>query len=71
MADAIHDKAENSGQPRANAEHLLFSGCTPIQTEWKKEDCRISTGTTVDHRGSFHGKCKHTATQELDALVHC
>ncbi|KYN16935.1 hypothetical protein ALC57_10804 [Trachymyrmex cornetzi] len=46
-------------QPLANAEHLLFSGCAPIQTEWKKESHRISTGTTVDHRGSFHRKCKH------------
>jgi len=58
--------AENSGQPPANAEHLLFSGCAPIQTEWKKESHRISTGTTVDHRGSFHRKCKHA--QELDAV---
>ncbi|EGI66222.1 hypothetical protein G5I_05340 [Acromyrmex echinatior] len=46
-------------QPPANAEHLLFSGCAPIQTEWKKESHRISTGTTVDHRSSFHRKCKH------------
>ncbi|KYM83115.1 hypothetical protein ALC53_06381 [Atta colombica] len=51
-------------QPPANAEHLLFSGCAPIQTEWKKESHCISTGTTVDHRGSFHRKCKHAGLDE-------